>query len=327
MEIGFSPHPSSDYRTIRNLGCRWGYLMVELPWVQPEEGLFDFSYSDPLVAEAGEADIELLAAVATTRKLFPQSDWTWRRSRGMMPDPGPWREFLRAMVARYRDVVRSWEIWSEPNCYTCNPMSYYDHDLYRDLLALSAEAIRSVDSSARIVLGGLWLNEMAPAYLDGLLATGDAIDHFDVFNWHLYPLPRTRESIPFPLWKDMLAQWIDFFRSRLPEGFPVWVTEFGIATRTPDSDILHSRMAPEIVGFTEEEQADWFSEFAEAASEEWGIGRLVWLRVRDDEDPTHHFFSTTGVLRPDGSEKPVARRVSEHQAAKGYTTPRSEEAG
>ena len=324
MEIGISLFSPDSLGYAHDLGCRWVYVEFDWRRIQPAPAMFDFSYYDPVLAEAADLGLSVIAEVSSERKGFPDDHWIWRDSRGMMPDPGAWREYLRSVVQRYGKTIDCWEIWSEPNCHSCNPMSYYDCDLYRELLALSSEIIRGADSSARIVLGGLWLYSLTPTYLDALLAGGTAAERFDIFNWHFYLMPLTRESIPFPLWKDTLAQWMEFFRSRLPAGHPIWMTEFGLPTRTAEAEALYSRTRGEIIGLTEEEQTDWFCQFAEAGDREWDIGTLVWYRLRDEDDSSHYYFSTTGMLRPDGSKKPVADRIAQYQSAKLLRGPREE---
>ncbi|NIM06344.1 MAG: hypothetical protein GTO55_08050 [Armatimonadetes bacterium] len=286
--------------------------------IQPQPEVFDFSYYDPIVEDAAKSGLELIGMVSSQRgiKYFPARDWwIWNNHRGMMPDPAAWSRFLATVVERYREVIRYWEIWSEPNCPVCNPMSYYDHRLYREVLVLGSKAIRDADSSARIISGGLWLDALRPSYLNALLADG-AAEYFDVFSWHLLLMPLRRESIPFPLWKPTLDRWMDYFRARLPKDCPIWITEFGIPTRLGDSETLHTRSRGEIVGLTEEEQADWFSQFAEVADGEWGIGALIWLMLSDQDDPTRYYTSAMGMLRADGSEKPIAARIAEFQREK-----------
>lgn len=314
MEIALCHPAPESFRAAKELGCRRAYIDFSWALIQPRPGVFDFSYYDPLVSEAAALGLTLIATIASQRgiKYFPDGHWIWDNSRGMMPDPAAWGEFVALVAQRYKDTVRYWEVWSEPNCPACNPMSYYDPELYLDLLAQAAHIIRGVDSAAQIILGSMWPNTFKPEYLKALLAKG-AAQFFDIFSWHFFLLPQNRESIPFDLWRDVLGRWAQYYRKQMPPHCPVWMTEFGLPTRTADSAYLHTHTSGPIVGLTEAEQADWFSQFAQAAEQEWGIEVLVWLMLQDSDDPKRYYTHNCGLLRSDGTPKPVRDRVYEFQ--------------
>ena len=320
MEIALC-HPTLEaIRYAPTLGCRIGYIELSWSLIQPEPGVFDFSYYDPMVQQAAELGITLIGTVASQRGLhyFPHREWwIWNNHRGMMPDPEAWQYFLTTTVARYRSVIRGWEIWPEPNCLDCNPMSYYDPALYRELLAFTSGTIRSVDPTAKLVLGGIWLNSQVQDYLEVLFEDRSIFEYFDIFSWHFYVMAQRREQIPFKIWQEPLCRLMKFFRSKLPADYPVWVTEFGLPTTTDLSKILCTSTRGGIVGMSETEQADWFTRFAQLAEDEWGIDLLVWLMLADEVNPDNpdHFSSTVGLLRTDGSEKPAAARLAQLQAA------------
>jgi len=318
MEIALC-HPAPDaFRYAPLLGCRLGYLDISWAIIQPEPDVFDFSYYDPIVAEAAQSGLTLTAMVSSQRgiRYFPDGHWIWENSRGMMPDPAAWSRFLAVVVERYRQVIRFWEVWSEPNCLDCNPMSYYDPLLYREFLALASRTIRGADPTAKVVLGGIWLNHLLQDYVEALLAGGEALQYFDILSWHFFLLAGHRKHLSFAVWKDPLSRLMDFFRKQLPQDYPIWITEFGLPTTADPADLLHTSTLGEILGLTEEEQADWFSQFAEIAEREWDIGVLVWLMLADTETSAEaeHFSSNLGLLRADRTEKPVAARIAQLQA-------------
>ena len=316
MEIALC-HPASEaLRYSRSLGCRRGYIDFSWDMIQPHKDVFDFSYYDPIVDAAREAGLELAASIYSQRGFdyFPDGCYIWHNHRGMMPDPGAWQHYLRAVVARYGDIVRYWEIWSEPNCKACNPMSYYDPGLYFDVLKLGSTTIRDVDSSAKVILGGIWPYSLSAGYFETLIDKG-AADYFDILSWHFFLMAQNKNALDFSLWKPSLSKWVDYFRSLISQDYPMWMMEFGLPTKAPESEYLYTRTRGQIVGLSEAGQADWFSQFAEAADREWGIGTLVWLMLSDVENPDFHYIKTTGMLRVDGSEKPVRQRIADFQAA------------
>ena len=315
MEIALCHPAPESIRYAAQIGSHFSCLDLSWAMIQPEPDTFNFSCYDQIVAEARKLGVKLIAGVSNQRGInyFPDEHWIWRNHRGMQPDPSSWGEFLKVVVDRYKDTIRYWEVWSEPNCRSCNPMSYYDPYRYREVLKLGSRTIRAVDSSAKIVFGGLWLNYLRSYYLKPLL-TAEMFDYFDIFNWHFFLMAHSREMVPFRLWKPVFDEWNGFFRARLPENCPIWVTEFGLPTQTGNSEILYTHTRGRIYGLTEVEQADWFSHFAEAAERDWGLNLLAWLMLRDQEDPTNYYVSTTGMQRGDGSPKPLAERIIHHQA-------------
>lgn len=317
MEIALCHPAPESFRYAPTLGCRWAYLDISWAMVQPQANVFDFSFFDERVAVAKELGLKLIGAVYSERgfSYFPDEKWIWQNARGMMPDPAAWQHYLKSVVERYKDTIQHWEMWSEPNCPACNPMSYYDPRIYREVLRLGSQAIKAADPTAKIVLGGFWFNSLNRRYLR-LLLSEETTQYFDIFNWHFFLMANQPQQKAFELWQPVLSNWMDYFRSVLPENYPIWVTEFGLPTRPADSEILHSRTSGEIYGLTEEEQADWFSQFAEVAEKEWGLDLLVWLMLKDYADPNNYYISTTGMLRPDGSPKPVHERVRQFLATK-----------
>ena len=319
MEIALC-HPAREaFSYAPLLGCRLGYLDLSWALIQPEPEVFDFSYYDPIVQQAAASGLKLTGAVYSQRggRYFPDDHWIWREHRGMMPDPAAWSRFLATVVDRYQSVIRFWEVWSEPNCIDCNPMSYYDPALYRDeVLPLASRTIRGVDPSAKIVLGGIWLNHLLQQYVEQLFAGGKAAEYFDIFSWHFFLMVNDRRHLPLAVWKEPLCRLMEFFRRLLPGGCPIWITEFGLPTTAERGKTLRSSTRGEILSLSEEEQVDWFSQFAELAETDWNIELLVWLMLADRQTSTdpNHFTHYLGLLRADGTEKPVARHIAQLQA-------------
>ena len=160
---------------------RVGTLRVSLPWGQidraPLPGGYDWSSFDQIVASAARERITILPTVYTV----PQ--WVSALEGCTSPPGGPctitpphtqiglaaWRTFLGAAVTRYGPgglfwtlhpdlpaaPIRAWQIWNEensPGFFAPRP----DVGRYADLLRSAADAIRSQDPGAEIVLGGMF---------------------------------------------------------------------------------------------------------------------------------------------------------------------------
>ncbi|MBX6770575.1 MAG: beta-galactosidase [Chloroflexi bacterium] len=138
---------------IRQMGARW---IVELfPWayIEPHQGVFDWDHPDLVVRNAVARGLEVIARLdfvpawarpaGTTPRLLP---------RERFPD---YANFVAAFAHRYREAVRYFIIWNEPNTsfeWGFRPVSVPS---YVELLAAAAASIRAVHPSARILPAGL----------------------------------------------------------------------------------------------------------------------------------------------------------------------------
>ncbi|MEZ4685508.1 MAG: hypothetical protein R3B47_05440 [Bacteroidia bacterium] len=134
-------------------------------------------------------------------------------------DANTYAKYVYDIVTNYKDYVRFWEVWNEPdfsfssNAYApaSNPNSWWNRSNfecdcpcmggtifdYIRLLRISWEVIKSVDSTAYVCTGGLGY----PGFLDAVLRYTDnpadgsvtsAYPHkggayFDVMSFHVYP--------------------------------------------------------------------------------------------------------------------------------------------
>jgi hypothetical protein len=96
---------------------------------------------------------------------------------------GPYKRWLRKLVKRYRDQVRYYEIWNEPN------LSYYwppqnDPIAYATLLKASYHSIKEVNPYAQVVIAGPSSGDFS--YLDAVLDALGGRTAFDAASMHAY---------------------------------------------------------------------------------------------------------------------------------------------
>ncbi len=119
-------------------------------------------------------------------------------------------QFMQALVARYGKPpynVHFWELGNEPDidpqlvarnsvfgCWGDSDDPYYGGEHYGEMLKVVAPAIKAVDPSAQVMIGGLALDnpdtdvteQGKPArFLEGILRAG-AGDSFDILSYHAY---------------------------------------------------------------------------------------------------------------------------------------------
>jgi hypothetical protein len=214
-------------------------LRVELPWIfiapeMPGGSTYDSTLArDPNWSGYHWQHWDLIVDVAQASgiQLVPQVYFAPGWATGMAPtvNGGPSRpplsdayygDFMHALVTRYHARVHYWEIGNEPdvspNSWTGSLKAYVDL-----MLKPGYEAVKEVDPTAQVVMGGLALSvRMTAIYAAG------AGPYFDIANFHAYYEAPSGDSTA-----------MDFVRNAMhangDDSKPVWMTEFGIATHAP----------------------------------------------------------------------------------------------
>jgi hypothetical protein len=122
--------------------------------------------------------------------------------------------FMATMVDRYKDYVKYWEIWNEPDAplnlndpgfekdgyFGCwgdaNDTTYYGGDYFSQMLSQVYPAIKNVDPEAQVIVGGLMMDcgpngncstsdKNRLKFVDGILDNGKG-GNFDGFAFHAY---------------------------------------------------------------------------------------------------------------------------------------------
>ncbi|MBI5525913.1 MAG: cellulase family glycosylhydrolase [Deltaproteobacteria bacterium] len=214
--LGESPQASNAVNKSLDTGLRWH--RVDFNWfrVETSPGVSDFSTTDAVVNEAAANGIVLMPVLGTPP--------AWEQSGGANPetprDAQKWKNWLTAVVGRYRDRVKYWEIWNEPD-------GAWDkgNEFVPSVAAPAYEAIKAADPES-VVVGPATIN---CAWLGEFLSAGGA-DHVDVVSFHAYGknFDEFKEWVMGPRWawecwfKDVID------RNNLTK--PVWITEFGQQT-------------------------------------------------------------------------------------------------
>lgn len=192
-------------RKVVELGT--GFARVSVRWwqVEPSPGVFDWSALDEYVwRQAAPAGIQLFMTIGEP------PEWA-----GGGPDHnrapaelGRWRNFVRAVVARYRGYVRHWGVWNEPD----SPLFLDSRDAYRAIALEARAGIKDADPSG-LVLGP----EVSESALDdgwfAELMTSWGHETFDIVTVHIY--------------STRLAEKMDQLVLPWRAGKEVWLTEVG----------------------------------------------------------------------------------------------------
>ncbi|MGC9395983.1 MAG: O-antigen ligase family protein [Anaerolineae bacterium] len=242
--------------TIADGGFAWVRQRFAWADIEPAPGEFHWETWDALVGEAGARDLRLIAVLDTVP--------AWA---GMPPDPVAFARFAGTFAARYGDALTYYQIWHNPNLGDAWG-GYADAYAYTALLANAADAIRTADADARIVLGSLAptvetgeRNYAEDVFLEILYAAG-AQPYFDVvaaqpYGFFTSPEDRAvgRDVITFSravLIREALeahgdgskAVWIsDFGWNSKPSGWPGPASIWGSVDETTQADYTVAALA------------------------------------------------------------------------------------
>jgi hypothetical protein len=192
-------------------------IRLTLPWatVQPtRKSKYDWALFDQAVATATQAGLEVLPTIGSPPR--------WAAKKGTtMPthtaaQRAGWTAFLRAAAERYgphgffwtehkvtgpgpdyapalKEVpIRKWQIWNEENFfYFSYPVSA---PIFGSLVTAASKAIKAVEPSAEIILGGMFARptvagkrgQSAAGYLEALYRYPGIKNRFDGIDLHPY---------------------------------------------------------------------------------------------------------------------------------------------
>jgi hypothetical protein len=303
-----------DFQAMRSTGVRTDRFLLFWQSVQPKPGSFVWGPTDALVGGFASHGIRPFPTVSGNPDWVPGGP-----ARPPLDTPeaeDAWRDFLRALVARYGPdgsywsgdyreqfgpdaaplPVDSWQVWNEPNLskYFAPGPSAAE---YARLLRISREAIRSEDPEARIVLAGMPGRGEVTAwqFLDSLYRQPGFERNFDVAALHPYA-PDIRQ----------VAQQIKRVRAVMNENggraTPLWLTELGWGSGRPDRFGLSK--GP--VGQAQLLRASFRLILDRRRA--WNVQRLFWFDWRDPssaEAGKCSFCATAGLLNYDRTRKPA----------------------
>src|SRR5579871_5283285 len=286
----------------RDAGASWNRWEVRWGDIEPTQHDFHYGTVDGMVSESLRNSLSIEAI------LISMPDWATdpqtQLPKGLyLPWDSPqnlWGAWVKQTVARYKNRIKYFEAWNEPdNSDTFWPGTTAD---YYQLLKVTYQAVKSVDPSNQVLMGGLsyWSNQ---SFLDDLLAlmmadpTAPAHNYyFDILPWHQY-------SRPSDLY-DRITQ----SRQKLSQTIgpkPIWVNEANVSAW--DESAVHNDQ-PYPFSATMQEQASYQIQAAAYAIAA-GADKIFIYRLQDTDWP-----EAFGLLRLDRTLRPayVAYQVATH---------------
>jgi polysaccharide biosynthesis protein PslG len=273
--------------------CNVGMVRMDFLWqdIEPAAGKHDFKKYDYIV------DALIRNNIAVLGVLGYYADWASPVKKWNMPsaDHGPFIGYCEHVCRRYKDRVKYWEIWNEPD----SPIYWEPQDgliEYARLLREAYSAIKKIDPGCFVLNGGLsaGLPSVKKLYENG------AKNYFDIMNIHAFETP---------LSKDAITHVVEFIKATSgcmdrngDDEKRIWVTEIGcpgvkVGAKVPDSWLGDNP--------TEVQQARWVTEvFGEVLALD-RVSKVFWAFFRDTNNHWKNGVDYFGLIRNDFSPKPA----------------------
>lgn len=239
--------PKRTYPHLAELGAKWARCQTGWNRCERVRGRFEFGWLDEVVDSLLAIGVQPWFNLGYGNRLYtPEKPGD--ASVGWAPvfDSAAreaWLRFTRELAEHFRDRVRHWEIWNEPNIkqfWKPRPPNPRD---YVALVAPTAAVIRRAAPDA-VIIGGA-LAGIPIRYLEGCLKAGLA-EHVDRISYHPYrPVPEAGYEAEIRAMRDLIANYKRTLR--------LWQGENGCPSRGGSGSVG----ALSNLAWDEQRQAKW----------------------------------------------------------------------
>ena len=194
-----------DY--VGELGVKHGRLQSGWAKCEKTKGVYDFAWLDECVHGLDEQGVEPWVCLCYGNPLYGSSIHLGAGMGALVYSEeamAGWLKYVEATVTRYKDTVKTWEVWNEPNGHPCAE--------YAILLMKTSEVIKKVQPDA--VIMGLSLAGVNTKYTAGvfdILKANGKLDCFDLLTYH----PYTRNPDTSYSSVDKLKQVVDSYNPNI----------------------------------------------------------------------------------------------------------------
>lgn len=124
--------------TALRLNFRWRVL-------EKKPGKWDFTMLDSFTGEFEKRGIEIMPILSNPPK------WARKDTPNSLPHKNEWRKYTETLFRRYKDRIRFWEIWNEPDLVSFCEFSAPE---YVELQKIAREEQRKCCPDAKLLTGG-----------------------------------------------------------------------------------------------------------------------------------------------------------------------------
>jgi hypothetical protein len=309
-------------------GTKW--LREEFKWstIEPQPGVFDFSYYDHFMLLAAQRGLHVLPL------LYETPSWAGANYNSIPSDPTAFAGYVAAVVGRYGahgsfwaqnpslqgSAIGTWELWNEPYLGSGDDGNY-DPGAYARLVKAAALAGRAVDPGAKFLMAA----EMQSArdaqgnwqwWVDALYqAVPDLNNYFDGVAMHDYgnDVTTLNPMVPGRAYdnyghimriEDLRGQFVEHNAASKP----FWITEAGWPTCSDGNSgcVTDAQQAANLQSLFDHIRNQWSS---------WVQAAFIY-RYGDGANPTT-VQDAYGLTNLDGTPKPALAVFQQQVQAAG----------
>jgi len=275
-------------KLIKNSGV--AFVRMDFLWqdIEAEKGKFRFAKYDQIVALCARMNIRILGVLGYS------APWAAKEWNSPPSNLGDFANFCNEVVSRYKDVIKYWEVWNEPDSkFYWSPQD--DMKTYTQLLKKSYIAIKKTDPSSKVVLGGMTAQGY---YAIKRIYENGGKNYFDIINIHPFinPLrPREFQRI-YAFYKNIQRLQLQFS----DKDKKIWFTEIG-CPGVPNN--VESKGWWEGASPNEKQQADYLYRIFTDLIELPNLEKIFWAFFRDNKEHFKNDVDYFGMIRWDYSKK------------------------
>ena len=269
-----------------------GWVRMDFLWddIESTEGKFNFSKYDSIVNLLTKNNINILGILDYSAG--------WASGNGLWNSPPKDNKlfvtFALRVISRYKDKIKYWEVWNEPDSFTY----WAVQDGLKSYCALLKEvyfAAKKIDPECKILNGGL-ANGLASV---NHLYDNGCKDCFDILNIHVFETPLNSNPIKSVTVYPKLAYKV---MSRNGDADKkIWITEIGCPGVKRGLKVKNWWMGKNP---NEEEQAGWLKTVYGELLKDKNTEKVFWAFFRDTKNHWDNGVDYFGIMRWDFSKKP-----------------------
>lgn len=204
-------------------GIYWDRDGIGWGTVNPKPGAWDWDFTDKCMKVFKEEGISLVVILCGTRDHPPLDD----ASRAAFA------EYVYQVVNRYKDQIKIWEIWNEPNI-----PSFWEHPdvvAYTALIKESYKAAHRADPNCTVIVGST--SGPGNDWFNGIHDNG-GWDYLDGLSIHPYAMA----SNPIEQNLDKELRTVNDLVKRYGKPKKIWTTEVGWMGKGPEEETQAARI-------------------------------------------------------------------------------------
>ncbi|MGE5861677.1 MAG: hypothetical protein ACM34J_14025 [Ignavibacteria bacterium] len=297
----------NDFEFLKKYGIK--FLRISFGWdaIEEVEGKYKWLFWDDYVNMAvNEYGITLIPYICYVPRWNStganDSIFFWNYPP---KDYEAYGDFVKALVTRYKDKIKTWEVWNEPDIWIYWQGSKKD---FAKFIKIAAEAIEEADPEAEVVFPGIAYdaNFLLEMFRDYKLS-----EHFDIVNMHNYYETWHRHPI------ESIVQYVNEVHDvvwRYGNNQAIWMAEVGYSTFRKGARVSDSYSAYYQYEHTPEYQAKQLFKTLTLVASTGNVDAVAWYEVKDlppsenvigDNDNNRYL----GVAYPDHRPKPAAQSL------------------